>query len=217
MTRKKLKHFADMKEWSNVLEPALGGAELEEAVNRKGSWGDRVVLELGCGRGDYSLALAENFHDASVVGIDIKGARMWHGANAAKEMGLENVFFLRARIEDLADYFEEGEVDEIWVTFPDPHPRKGKAKKRLTSPRFLGIYKYLLKNGGIVHFKTDDLTLFDYSVETALAEAWNIKDEQRDIYKSDGNEFYRNFQTQYERRFIGEDKPIYYLAMLCST
>ena len=130
MSRKKLQHFEDISQWPHCFEY---GAETA------GKWGEKVILELGCGKGAYTLALAQRFPDTTLVGIDIKGARMWHGAKEADELGLDNARFLRVMIEDLEKYFNEGEVDEIWITFPDPHPRKGKAKKRLTSKRFQDI------------------------------------------------------------------------------
>jgi tRNA (guanine-N7-)-methyltransferase len=202
MTRKKLKHFAQMKEWSHVLEPTSS-----ECGDLKGTWGDRVILELACGKGAYTLALAERDLEATVVGVDIKGSRMWHGAGEALEM--ENVKFLRTRIEDLGEYFGEGEVDEIWITFPDPHPRKGKAKKRLTGPRFLEIYRRVLKPGGKLHLKTDDEALFRWSLEVLEEEGWKLERVVEDVYKVDDEVLH--IKTDYEKRWIEEGRTIRYL------
>jgi tRNA (guanine-N7-)-methyltransferase len=207
MTRHKLKHFDDLKQWKHVHEPTA-----DSASGLSGTWGPKVLLELGCGQGDYALSLAERLPEFIIVGVDIKGARMWHGAKKALDRGLENLNFLRTRIEDLHLYFAPEEVDEIWVTFPDPHPRKGRAKKRLTSPRFTNMYRELLKEGGILHLKTDNLPLFDYSVETLKEEGWTLHQELRDVYAEKGDELFRTVQTQYERRYLAEGKPIYYLA-----
>lgn len=205
MARRKREHIAEMADWSHVLEPPL---------ETKGTWGDHVILELGCGGGQYTLGLAKLFPDATVVGIDIKGARMWHGAKAALEEGLENVKFLRILIEDLDQYFADGEVDEIWITFPDPHSRLGKAKKRLTSPRFLEMYRRLLKPSGELHLKTDDDALFEYSKKTLKQEAWKIRDMTEDLYTSNLIGMRLFIQTMYEKRHLDEGRKIKYLRFL---
>lgn len=207
MTRKKLQHFAEMKGWSHVLEPTLNrdGPRLETA----GTWGSHVVLELACGRGDMTVGLAERFPQSTVVGIDIKGSRMWFGAGLALERGLTNVRFLRIMIEDLADYFAPAEVDEIWITFPDPHPTDGGAKRRLTSPRFLELYKRILKPGGLIHLKTDNGPLFDYSRETLAAAGFEGVRVIEDLYAERVEEpFLQELQTTYEKRYLKEGRKI---------
>lgn len=209
MVRKKLQHFAEMKGWSHVIEP-----HWNEPSDLPGTWGERVILELGCGKGIYTLGLARLELETTVVGIDIKGARMWHGAEIAEREDLTNARFLRIKIEDVEQYFAEGEVDEIWVTFPDPHPRKGRAKRRLTSPRFLGIYKKLLKPGGKLHLKTDDPPLFHYSLETVQAEGWKLEESIEDVHGSDDvDEVLKNIRTPYEERFIKGGRKIHYLRV----
>lgn len=206
MSRKKLKHFAQLKEWPHVYEPTL-----EDDLGLSGSWGDNVILELACGKGYYTIALAERYPEATLVGVDIKGARIWHGAEFALDRGLDNVFFLRTKIEALGRFFEAEELDEIWITFPDPHPRKGKAKKRLTSPRFLEIYKKLLKPGGIVHLKTDDKGLFEYTLSVIDELGCKIVRKFDDVYgESDDDLLY--IKTDYERRFLAEGRQIRYVA-----
>ena len=213
MTRKKLQHFAEMKDWEHVLEPTLqrGGPRLETA----GTWGPRVVVELACGRGDYAVGLAERFPESTVVGVDIKGSRMWFGARLALERGLKNVRFLRIMIEDLADYFAPAEVDEIWITFPDPHPTDGGAKRRLTSPRFLELYRRILKPGGRLHLKTDNGPLFDYSRESLRAAGFEEVRVVEDVYApgfEDG--LLQTVQTTYEQKYLKEGRKIRYLSAL---
>lgn len=207
MPRQKLKHFAEMKEWDHVFEPTF-----EQPLDLKGSWGPHVILELACGAGAYTVALAERFSEAIVVGVDIKGSRIWHGAQEAREQGLSNARFLRTRIERLADYFAPGEVDEIWITFPNPHPTEGNARRRLTSPRFLAMYASLLKPAGLLHLKTDDEALFDYSVETAQVEGWRIAEQVRDVHALPGQTLLQEIQTFYERRYVAEGKRILYAS-----
>jgi tRNA (guanine-N7-)-methyltransferase len=221
MTRKKLKHFAEMKEWSHVLEPEWGGPS-----GLAGTWGGAedsamrpVILELACGKGYYTLAVAERRSDAVVVGVDIKGARIWHGAEVAKERGMENVRFLRTRIEDLAQHFADGEVAEIWITFPDPHPREGKEKKRLTGRRFLEIYRQVLRPGGKLHLKTDDDALFEWTLEVLREEerAGRVAIEEViwDVYSEDelDGDFAEllHVKTQYEEKFLKKGRTIKYL------
>lgn len=211
MARRKLKHFDEMKGMAHVFEPTLAWQK-GEPLNLKGSWGPRVILELACGRGDYTVGLAERFPEATVIGVDIKGSRMWFGAKKAADLKLENARFLRTQIERLADYFAEGEVDEIWITFPNPHPTEGNAKRRLTSPRFLKMYKALLKPGGRVHLKTDDLNLYAYTLETLPAEGFTVESALEDVYGTEGVEpVLTEVQTQYEKKYLKGGKTIKYL------
>ena len=175
--RNKLQKFAEVVSFSNVYEnfdatnPRLMG-ENGVPVILKGSWKSihfkndyPITLELACGKGDYAVGLAELFPERNFIGVDIKGARIWRGAKTALETGLQNVAFLRTRIEQAALFFGVNEVDEIWITFPDPFLRKGKENRRLTSLNFLERYRQFLKNGGLVHLKTDDPTLYAFTLE----------------------------------------------------
>ena len=224
MTRKKLIHFDEMKDWPHVFEPEWGtDSGLAGTWDAGGSGaGSSVILELACGRGHYTIALAQRNPDATVVGVDIKGARMWHGANEALDLGLTNAKFLRTRIEDLAQHFAPGEVDEIWITFPDPRPREGSEKRRLTSPRFLEIYKNLLKPGGRLNLKTDDTDLFEWSLEVLRERGVEPEIVCRDVY-ADGGEVAAgeiskalrellHVQTQYEKKFLAKGRKIKYLC-----
>lgn len=187
MARGKLKKFAQMREWPHCFEAG-------EAL----PLGERVILELACGHGYYTLELARRLPEATVIGVDIKGARMWHGAKEA--LGMGNALFLRTRIEDLD--LPAGSVDEIWITFPDPQPRK--VAKRLMSPRFLEIYSRVLKPGGVIHLKTDDTEFFEFALQMAEPEFvdWDVHAGNDPLLTS--------VQTFYERKFILAGKRIKY-------
>jgi tRNA (guanine-N7-)-methyltransferase len=201
--RNKLGHFQDLHEWDHVFEPAF-----DEELGLKGTWGEKVILELGCGQGAYTIALAERDPSTTVVGVDIKGARMWHGAREAKGK-LDNVYFLRTVIEDLERFFNENEVDEIWITFPDPHPRKGKFKKRLTSSRFLNIYGKILKPGGKVHLKTDFTPLYEWTKETAPGSGWTVLRYVPDVYAADVTDELLHIKTPFEKKHLAKGLTIH--------
>ncbi|MEY4351581.1 MAG: hypothetical protein RL078_1660 [Bacteroidota bacterium] len=165
MGKDKLKRFAAIKTFANVHEPVMG-----EPFAFKGKWRQDVfgntnpiILELGCGKGEYAVGMGRHYPDQNFIGVDLKGNRIYIGAKEALETNLKNVAFLRTRIDFILDYFEVGEVDEIWLTFSDPQPQK--ARKRLSSPIFTARYKQILKPGGIIHMKTDSDVLFDYTLE----------------------------------------------------
>src|SRR5690606_17521039 len=170
-SKNKLKRFKENETFSNVIQPTR-----EEVVSGdfylKGKWNQEIfkndnpiVLELGCGKGEYSVGLSQKYPNKNFIGIDIKGARMWVGAKQAEALNLNNVAFLRTRIDFIEQAFAKDEVDEIWITFPDPQPQKTRERKRLTHLRFLERYRNLLKKGGIVHLKTDSRLLYDFTLE----------------------------------------------------
>lgn len=211
--RKKLQRFADNAARANVIEP---GKPLYETV--KGQWrtacfhnpGD-LVLELGCGRGAYTLGLARQFPTKNFVGVDIKGARLWAGSTVALQQDLQQVAFLRTKIEHLDHFFAPQEVSEIYIPFPDPRPRDRDIKRRLTSPRMLAIYRQLLKPGGWVHLKTDNEALFQYTLEVLATEP--IKDliHTSDLYQSEWLAAHHDIQTDYEKQFLAQGTTIKYL------
>lgn len=214
--RKKLQQFAEMKEMRNVIEEGPRGFQ---EVQTAGKWrsaffenDNPIVLELGCGRGDYVMALAERHPDKNFIGIDVKGARMYYGARDALTADLNNVMFLRIRIERLEDYFDENEVDDIWITFADPFPPKGRANRRLTNPKFLGMYSRVLREGGVLRLKHDDPVFFDYSEEMIREFGFEVTRVERDLYgRGVQDELLTEIQTTYEKRHLAEGRQIFYL------
>lgn len=186
----------------------------------KGNWqqdffknpGD-IVLELGCGKGEYTLALAEAFPQKNFIGIDIKGARMWRGAKTALENNLENAAFLRTQIELIENTFDENEVSEIWITFPDPQIKYKRTKHRLTNPDFLEKYARILKPGGLVHLKTDSEFLHGYTLGLLQGLGHEIVYAHHHIYNHlEIPPFLTSVQTFYEKQFLEQGKPITYIC-----
>ena len=216
MAKKKLERFAELATFNNVLQPALN--EVEEGYSLKGKWaGDffrnknPIVLELGCGKGEYTIGLAERNPGKNFIGIDIKGSRIWRGSKTAIEKDLQNVAFLRTYIDKISFLFDKDEVSEIWITFPDPQPKKNRMKKRLTSPRFLEMYKNILQTGGSVHLKTDNVPLFDYTLEIIVDYKCKLKRMTHDLYNSDNINDILSIRTFYEQMFLAEGSVICYL------
>ena len=224
--KKKLAQFAELSTFSNVLEVSF-----RDVLNRdhelKGHWHERIfknqdpiVLELGCGKGEYSLGLAKAYPSKNFMGMDIKGARMWRGAKTAVEEGIPNVFFLRSRIDFIVSFFAKGEVDEIWLTFPDPQKSSSRERKRLTSDRFLDMYKSILKEGGSINLKTDSDFLFEYSREKALERGMEIQVQSPDVYREidqlgfdEREKGILQIRTFYERLFTRQGHKISYLKI----
>ena len=182
MGKDKLKRFAAVKEFNNCFESNIG-----EDFYLKGKWREEhfkndnpIVLELGCGRGEYSVGLGKHYPNKNFIGIDIKGARIFIGARQALENKMTNVAFLRTRVDFITDCFERNEVDEIWLTFSDPQPKK--MNKRLSSPRFIERYKQILKPGGIVHMKTDSDLLFEYTENEIKSQPYKCLELTWDLY-----------------------------------
>jgi tRNA (guanine-N7-)-methyltransferase len=212
MGRSKLEKFQVIAERRNVLE---AGKPVFDTI--KGNWNEffgndhELVLEIGCGKGEYTIGMANLFPKKNFVGVDIKGSRIWKGSTEAEEAGLTNVAFLRNFIEQLGDNFAPHEISEVWITFPDPRPRKGEEKKRLTSTRFLDLYESLVKPGGLIHFKTDDPDLFQFTVDLLQSRQAADLIYTFDLYDSDLQHHTLNIQTTYEKRFLAEGVTIKYL------
>lgn len=212
----KLERFAQIKAFPNVLEPD-GKEILAGDFALKGKWNpeyfgnDRpITLELGCGKGEYTVGLAERYPDKNFIGVDIKGARMWKGAKYALENSIENAAFVRTRIEFIEKVFGSGEVSEIWITFPDPFPKK--PNNRLSSSIFLNRYRKILVPEGIVHLKTDSRQLHDYTL--AVLEASGVAPDSftNDLYAPGRQQDdITTLKTFYETRFLDQQKPITYL------
>ncbi|MEJ8802428.1 tRNA (guanosine(46)-N7)-methyltransferase TrmB [Pontibacter sp. H249] len=218
MGRSKLEKFNVIAERENVLQ---AGDELYGQL--AGKWNDLffennnpIVLEVGCGRGEYTIGMARLHPEKNFIGTDIKGARIWKGSSMAIEEELDNVAFLRIFIEQMEEHFAAQEVDEIWITFPDPRPKDRDIKRRLTSPRFLDMYSRIVKPGGIIHLKTDNLGLYEYTLE--MLQERKVKDliHTPDLYNSDLQEHTMGIYTTYEKRYLADGIPIKYMQFKVS-
>jgi len=173
-----------------------------------------VILELGCGKGEYTVGLARKYPHRNYIGIDIKGARMWRGARTAIDENLANVAFLRSQIGMVDKLFGSEEVSEVWITFPDPQPQGARESKRLTSPRFLKFYKPILKKDAIIHLKTDNTTLFDYTLEVVEQHKHKLLFATHDLYHETEKIEAGEIQTYYEKIWLGEGMTIKYLCFI---
>ncbi len=213
MSRSKTKKFEANRENPNVIQP---GKDLFEKV--KGKWRDLyfrnnnpIVLELGCGRGEYTVGLGEANPHKNFIGIDIKGDRIYRGSQEAREKGLSNVAFLRTKIHDLLTFFEENEVDEIWITFPDPRPKKRDLRRRITNPRFMKMYSQISKSGSVLHLKTDNQPFFDYTLEVLEELKISSLEMTRDLYNSCYMNEHLGITTKYEKIWTEKGSKIHYL------
>jgi tRNA (guanine-N7-)-methyltransferase len=228
--KNKLARWTELGEFDKVIQPEIGDISSSDHPV-KGRWNDEVfkntnplILELGCGKGEYSTGLAARFTSNNYIGIDIKGARMWRGAKTASEQKLANVAFLRTRIEFISSFFSTDEVSEIWITFPDPHPGGRNANKRLTSPWFLNYYRMFLKDKGLVHLKTDNTELFNYTKAVVLDNNLEMIFATNDLYSetitrevitAQNNSFSADIlsiKTHYEKIFLEKGLKINYLS-----
>lgn len=211
MAKNKLRKFAEFEAFDNTFSA-------DEGILNKGEWNKNyfknnnpIVLELACGKGEYTVNLAKIFPEKNFIGIDRKGDRLWRGAKTAIEQNLRNVGFLRIRIEDLTEYFSEQEVSEIWITFPDPQPSQRREKKRLTYIRFLNLYKNILIKKGVMHLKTDNDLLYESSLEQLKDFGAEVMEQTSDLYKSDLVNDVLSIKTYYENKYLAEDKNINYI------
>lgn len=216
MGKNKLQHYKDIESYDNLFQYSY--EEIIKGFPLKGKWkkdyfrNDKpITLELGCGKGEYTLGLARKYPDKNFIGIDIKGARLWRGCKTALEEKIKNIAFIRTRIELIEEYFSEGEIDEIWITFPDPHLKTPRTRKRLMYPRFLEMYKNILAKGGIIHLKTDNQMLFDYTYELLNELNLEIIFHTRDLYNSGIDDDILSIKTFYEKKFLKKNIPIKYL------
>ena len=208
--------MVEVTKFPNVLEYTY----FTEKSRPKGRWNEDIfknsnpiILELACGKGEYTIHLAKKFPGKNFIGIDIKGPRIWRGAKTALEQELGNVRFLRMFIDHLIQFFGKNEIDEIWVTFPDPYiGKKSNWKKRLTSPKFLDIYRNILKPGGLIHLKTDSNTLFDFTLKTIQDENCSIVRQVEDVYKQAPDDELLTVRTHYETYHLRDGKTIRYVA-----
>lgn len=204
----KLERFAEIKTFSNVFE---------YPENMKGTWNDvfnnhhPIILELACGKGEYAVGLGRLYANKNFIGIDLKGNRIWKGAKTALDEKLLNVAFIRSQIEQVDEYFNKNEIDEIWITFPDPQLRESKSKKRLTHPRFLRIYQNILKQQGLIHLKTDSPDLYEFTKKVINLFELELLQDSDNIYNSTLISEDLKIKTHYESLDIAQSKKVHYL------
>ncbi len=222
MGKNKLARFEESKTFLNFFQHSYKEI-IANGFSLKGNWhknyfknNNPIILELGCGKGEYTLGLAQKNPNINYIGIDVKGARIWRGAKTATKNKMQNVAFVRSRIEMIENYFAKDEVSEIWITFPDPQARKRRTKKRLTGSRFLSSYTNILKENGFINLKTDSNLLFDYT--KALVEKNNFKaiTVNNNIYNNPEIPFELTIKTYYEQKFLDQGENINYIKFLIS-
>jgi len=217
-SKNKLKRFKENETFKNVFQPSRENL-VEGDYELKGNWiqeffknDNPLVLELGCGKGEYSVELAKKYPNKNFIGIDIKGARFWRGAKTAIEENIENVAFIRTQIELIEYAFAENEVDEIWITFPDPQIKYKRTKHRMTNTEFLKRYKKVLKPDGVVNLKTDSEFMHGYTLGLLHGEGHEVLYANHNVYKQEGSpEEVTSIQTFYESQYLEQNKPITYI------
>jgi len=216
--KNKLRKFSQLETFQRVFQP-----EIDEVLNKdyhlKGRWAaavfnnaNPIVLELGCGKGEYTVNQAVLNSNKNYIGIDIKGSRIWHGAKNANDEELVNVGFLRTRIELIESFFAQNEVEQIWITFPDPQLKRKRNKKRLTGSSFLNRYRTFLRDNGVIHLKTDNDVLYSYTLDIARHNKLEIIDETNDLYKSSILNETLSIKTYYENQFLEKGMNINYIS-----
>lgn len=216
MGRNKLERFREIGTFENVLE--FTDFQEPDAEKPKGKWktdifgnDHPIILELACGKGEYALALSERYPETNIVGVDIKGARIWKGARKVLQQQRTNVHFLRIYIDHLDEYFASGEVEDIWITFPDPYPRGSDRNKRLTSPKFLNIYQNVLHPDGSVRLKTDSDKLFAYTRKIIEETGCKIRDLVKNIYEERPDDPLLTQKTYFEKKHLKKGRIISYI------
>ncbi|MDF1612025.1 tRNA (guanosine(46)-N7)-methyltransferase TrmB [Stygiobacter electus] len=206
MARKKHKKIAEVRTFPNVFD--YKNENVEEELIQFFNSHKNFIAELGCGQADYSINLALNFTEKNFIGIDRKANRIWNASKNATLQNLNNVVFLISYVEKLEEIFRKIKFEEIWITFPDPYPRNGSVKKRLTHPRFLNIYKNLLSPNGKINLKTDDDTLYSYTLKVIKGENLKLHYETNDLYANENLPFEYSIKTKYEKMHLEEGKKI---------
>jgi tRNA (guanine-N7-)-methyltransferase len=209
MGQKKLVRFAELETFQNVLQ---------HPKNMAGNWNQffkneaPIILELACGKGEYAVGLAQLYPGKNFIGVDLKGNRLWVGAKKALQQNLNNVAFLRIQIDNIAEFFTSKEIDEIWITFPDPQLRTSKSKKRLTHPKFLRLYQQILKPGGKIHLKTDSPDLYHFTKRVIELYHCELLNDSDDVYQDENVEAELKIKTHYESLDIAGSNRIHYLC-----
>ena len=217
--KRKLQRFAEIGDFSNVVQHLQTGDVLNPHP-LQGKWRDvffknsnPIVIELGCGKGEYTVGMAEANPNKNYIGLDLKGNRIWRGAKTALENKLETVGFVRTHIENIETVFSPEEVDEIWITFPDPQPQLSREKKRLTSPPFLARYRKVLKKGGLLQLKTDNAPFYEYTLQVIKENNLELLDHTADLYEDSAEKqpWLKNIRTHYENIFTVKGFKICYI------
>lgn len=214
--KNKLDHFAENITFDNMFQYSY--EQVIDGFDLKGNWNkdffkneNDIVLELGCGKGEYSVGLAKYYPEKNFIGMDIKGARIWRGLKDCEEQNISNAAFIRTRINLINFFFGKNEISEIWITFPDPFPLESKEKRRLTSPQFLNRYSNLLKPGGIINLKTDNIIFFEYTLDVIREGGHELLYHTYDVYGEENKEVLTSIQTFYEKKWLANGTKIKYL------
>ena len=225
MGKDKLRKWNENESFVHVFEPNLQDAVKGIDGEMKGKWSEvfkndnPITLELGCGKGEYTVGLARKYPNRNFVGVDIKGHRFWRGAKTAQEESIPNVAFLRTRIEFIEKYFDKEEVSELWITFSDPQPKDEKGTKRITSPYYIEMYKNILKPSSIINIKSDSVLLYDLSKEGYLEKGYDIQIDSKDVYGELVDRVEEDLRdaleikTYYEKRWLSEGKKIHFIQL----
>jgi len=216
MGKNKLMRYHQIQALQNIIDFSHYKPNIQ--YDYKGEWSSfhfsnqqPIILELACGKGDYALALAERYPDKNIIGVDIKGERLWHGANKALKSGLTNLMFIRGYIDHITNMFGDEEVDEIWITFPDPYLKDRKTEKRLTHPVFLSRFRKIMKQGGVIHLKTDSPELFAFTLEVIEENKLTLHEVIEDVYALPQIPEILKVQTYYEKKHLQNGRTIRYL------
>lgn len=220
MAKKKLIHFQENLTFPHLLQPDYN--DLFSGFSLRGTWHHNffgnehpIVVELGCGKGEYTVGLADKYQQRNFIGIDWKGARLWRGSKTVAEQGMKNVGFVRAMVDHIEQIFAPSEIAEIWITFPDP--QVGKERLRLTAPVFLAKYKNILCPGGVIHLKTDDHFFYTYTLDVIREHGHKLLVATDDLYQSDVGDDVTGIKTYYENRWLEMGKKICYTRFQINT
>jgi len=225
MGKDKLRKWKENETFDHVFEPNLQDAVKGIDGEMKGKWSEifkndnPITLELGCGKGEYTVGLSRKYPNRNFVGVDIKGHRFWRGAKTAQEESIPNVSFLRTRIEFIEKYFDKDEVSELWITFSDPQPKDEKGTKRITSPFYIEMYKNILKPSSIINIKSDSVLLYNLSKEGYLEKGYDIQIDSQDVYGELVDRVEEDLRdaleikTYYEKRWLSEGKKIHFIQL----